>query len=442
MKKILTIAIIVSVVLAGVVVSGGFIAKASTPTLSTQYTAGNGDLVQVTVNGDPSSSVFLYFRPVNSSYVQSQYIGTTDYSGYLAVSISTATYNITPSSSVYVLINNQVSPSVVWPYSGSSNTLSLSQTSLTMNIGQTSVVTAYNSNNSLYVSSNSNSSVASATTYNNQVTIVANSFGTTQISVCSNYYYNNCSTIYVTVQSGSNNTLSLSQSSVSVNVGSNASVTIYGSGTYYISSNTNSSVASTYLSGNTITITGNSYGTSNINICQNGGQCAILYVTVGYNGGYQTITPITFSQSNPNLTIGQSINISIYGGYSGENYYNYNNGYYVAYNSNTSSVQTTISGNSINLYGLTNSATVIVVCSSSSNCGAISVSVGTNNESQSGWIYCASENNYCYFSGTKQIRYGIDGAYTYGTFTNSVMCSNANFGDPAFKRVKQCSYSN
>jgi hypothetical protein len=169
--------------------------------------------------------------------------------------------------------------------------------------------------------------------------------------------------------------LSLSQTSISLNAGASANVTVYGSGSYYISSNTNSNIASANISGNNVSIYGVAYGSDTISICQSGGQCASLYVTVNYNGtnynnyGYQTA--ITFSQNNPTLSIGQNTSVSIFGGTG--------SGYYVAYNSNSSGIQANISGNILNITGETNSIDAITVCSVSTNCSALTVNVGYYN---------------------------------------------------------------
>ncbi len=54
------------------------------------------------------------------------------------------------------------------------------------------------------------------------------------------------------------------------------------------------------------------------------------------------------------------------------------------------------------------------------------------------WISCAGENEFCSFSGTRQVRYGANGSYAYGTFTDGVSCSNSIFGDPAWGFSKRC----
>ncbi|OGN28182.1 MAG: hypothetical protein A3A33_02395 [Candidatus Yanofskybacteria bacterium RIFCSPLOWO2_01_FULL_49_25] len=528
---------VVSAVILGAVATP-LVAHAMTPTLSLSAT-GSGDNVQVTVQGDASSSVLLYYQSSGYQY-QTQSIGTTNMSGSYSYTISTATYGIIGGSLVHVIVNNQQSLDVAWPYGSGSNTLSLSQTSLSMSTGQTATVTAYNTGYSLYISNNTNSSVASATISGNQITITANNYGSTTMTICAQsntcatimvnvqYRYNNnygsgtvsvsqssvtlavgqsaditvsggtmpytmfsgstnifqsaiggntltltglangsgtlsvcssagngsgCASIYVTI-SGSgynynniyNNTqISLSQSSISVNSGSSTTVTITGNGGYYISNNTNPNIASAYISGNSVSVSGLAYGSDTISICQSGGQCATLYVSVGYNNNnnyYGTVTPITFSQPSPSLNVGQSTTVTIYGALNYIQCYGCGGGanYYVAYNSNTSAVTTSISGSTLTLTGVSNTAAGIVVCSSTNTCGALTVTVGGTN--QSGWTHCANEGQWCSFSGTRQIRYGANNSYYYRSFTGGVSCSNATFGDPAYDVVKQCSYAN
>jgi len=58
----------------------------------------------------------------------------------------------------------------------------------------------------------------------------------------------------------------------------------------------------------------------------------------------------------------------------------------------------------------------------------------------SNWTFCAAENQFCAFSGTKQVRYGANGFYATKTVTGSIACTNAVFGDPAYRVTKSCSY--
>jgi hypothetical protein len=63
---------------------------------------------------------------------------------------------------------------------------------------------------------------------------------------------------------------------------------------------------------------------------------------------------------------------------------------------------------------------------------------GSTSSSTGSWSVCASEGAVCAFTGTKQVRYGANGSYTYKTLSGSTACTNAVFGDPAPGVAKQC----
>jgi hypothetical protein len=83
-------------------------------------------------------------------------------------------------------------------------------------------------------------------------------------------------------------------------------------------------------------------------------------------------------------------------------------------------------------------------CSYSSNTitptGIVTISATAPSTSDAGWTPCAAEGGTCTVSGTRQVRYGANGYYVTKTVTGSVACTNAVFGDPAYKLVKSCSY--
>lgn len=56
------------------------------------------------------------------------------------------------------------------------------------------------------------------------------------------------------------------------------------------------------------------------------------------------------------------------------------------------------------------------------------------------WTFCADENQFCAFSGTKEVRYGANGQYVVKKITNGTNCSNGVFGDPITGVVKECYY--
>jgi len=56
------------------------------------------------------------------------------------------------------------------------------------------------------------------------------------------------------------------------------------------------------------------------------------------------------------------------------------------------------------------------------------------------WIFCAREDETCSFTGTAQVRYGLNDTYAYKTATGSIGCNNQVFGDPLFGADKICEY--
>lgn len=62
-----------------------------------------------------------------------------------------------------------------------------------------------------------------------------------------------------------------------------------------------------------------------------------------------------------------------------------------------------------------------------------------------GWVFCSDEGGVCSFSGTREVRFGTASMTTIKattrTFTGSVVCSTAMFGDPAYGERKSCAYS-
>ncbi len=277
----------------------------------------------VIVSGGGNNNGSVWFSPNNPS----MYVGQS-----LAVSINSSAYNTNNygNNAYYISSNSNpggvsatVSGSVLNLYayqSGSASisvcqgslgfcgtlsvlvnggnyggTLSFSPSSLNMQVGQTTIVYAQNlSNNSLYLSSNSNTSVASVSVSGTSITVTANNAGYTNVTLCANNGY--CGTFPVNVSGYNygNGSISFSQSSVNLNSNQSTNVTIYGSNnysnSYYISSNSNSSIVSASISGNTIYLYAQgTWGTSNISVCQSGGSnCATLSVTV--NGYTNTCT--------------------------------------------------------------------------------------------------------------------------------------------------------
>lgn len=446
-----------AVVLVLSLLSVSLVAHAMTPTLTVSAT-GSSDSVAITVYGDSYASVVLYYQNQGYGYgAQSQYIGTTNSSGYLSTTVSSATYNLTSGSLVYVVVNNQTSSSVAWPYVYNSynygtgyGSLTLSQSSASVAVGQ-SVDVTISGGNLPYTMYPSTPNIFQAVISGNRLHVAGLNNGSGSVNVCSSGGTGSgCAVLYITVNpvnyyGGINyngNQISLSQNSLSLNSGASGAVTIYGTGGYYISSNTNPNIASAYINGGTVSVSAVSYGSDTISICQTGGQCALLSITVGYGStGYNTpVQPaVTFSQNSPTLSVGQSITISISGGNT-YNYGYYGGNYNIAYNSNSSGLSAIINGNVLTLQGLMNGNNAVVVCSQSANCSALNITVGATSYTNSGgWVSCSGENGFCSFSGTQNVRYGANGVYVYRVVSSGTTCSNAVFGDPIFGVAKTCS---
>lgn len=67
------------------------------------------------------------------------------------------------------------------------------------------------------------------------------------------------------------------------------------------------------------------------------------------------------------------------------------------------------------------------------------VAAGQARADESGWTACAGELGHCAFSGTRYVRYGVDGNYVTRLFGDGVACTNEAFGrDPHPGLAKAC----
>ncbi|MCX6721687.1 MAG: peptidoglycan-binding domain-containing protein [Candidatus Staskawiczbacteria bacterium] len=347
-----------------------FTANAMTPTLSVSAT-GTGDNVQINVIGDPNVSILFFYS--GSQFIT---LGSTSSSGNFSTVISSSTYSIAANALVYVKtggLSGTQSTSVSWPYvqnTTTSNNITLSQGALLLNMGQTSTVTA--SSSYLYVLSNSNPSIANINLNANQITITANTYGSTVANICVVGSTTNCSTITVTVQSSGAQQLNFSQNNFSIVSGQSAQITVTGgSGTYLISNNSNSSSISSSLSGATVTLSASgTTGSASITVCTTDmNNCGIINIS----STTANSTAVTFSQTNPVVPIGQSTTVTIYGG-SGANFY-------VSSNSNPSIVQANINSNILTLIGNATGTSTINICAYAGTCASLTANVSsvTNN---------------------------------------------------------------
>ncbi|MCC6290514.1 peptidoglycan-binding protein [Candidatus Nomurabacteria bacterium] len=292
-----------SLLLLTVLVFGFFIPLANASVVPTFSVSSNGYNALATVHGDPNTAVELHY---GNSAENINTIGTTDSNGNFSTPLSVSSYQFGCGKTAYVRVGTYQSATIPWSLNNSScQSLALSQTNVSLNPGQSTIITATISGG-LYVSSNSNPSVAGASVSGNQITITAASYGTSNLTVCTTNEM--CGVINITTNApganaGSN--LSFSQTNVEVNVGQSSVVTIYGSGNNYtIPTNSNPATVSTSLSGNVLTLTGLAFGGSNVTICQNNNQCGVVYVIVVNN---PALTGTYTNNAEPTIT---SLNIS------------------------------------------------------------------------------------------------------------------------------------
>jgi hypothetical protein len=327
------------------------------------------DYVTLSVNGDANASV-LFFYSTNAF----AYLGTTNASGFFSTTISSSTYNISTNSSVYVKIggiSGTQSNIVSWPYiqasSSSSETLSLSQTAVLLNAGQTTTITAGVSY--LYLVSNTDPAIATINLNANQITVIANAYGSAVAKICVIGSSSNCANLSITVQSSGVQQLNFNQNNFSIYSGQTSNVTVSGgSGSYIISNNSNVDSVQASINGAVISLTANSTsGAASITVCTTDmNYCGILNV----NSTAVNSTAITFSQTNPFVSLNQSVTITIYGG-TGTNFY-------VSSNSNPSVVQANITGNILTLIGNVAGSSNISVCAYAGSCASLTANVGSS----------------------------------------------------------------
>ena len=366
--RFMSVAVLVSAIL---FVNTFRVANAVTPTYTASAT-GNSDYVTVTIHGDANQNVNFYYNVGSSSGMQTRNLGTTDANGNFTSNFSSSAYGVNPGGLTYVIVNGQQATMLTWPYTtGSSypSNLLFSQTNVTLSVGQTTTVNSYASSDAIYLTNNSNSSVANFVISGTQVTITGNNIGSTTGTFCYQAYTSVCNNVSVTVTGSGTQSISFGQNNMSLSLGQYASVSISGGGgPYYISGNSNPSVVQTNLSGSSLSLTALYVaGASSITVCpSNSGSCATLSVTVGGGGSNSSIY---FSQSNPSVAVGQSTPVTISGG---------TGTYYISSNSNSAVVAAYLSGSTLTLTGVVAGNSTVTICSSSSACGSLTATVGSS----------------------------------------------------------------
>lgn len=300
-----------ALITAVIVVGAAFASTANASTIPTlTLSVSSPGYTLLTVNGDANYPVTLYYylqSTGGSESVTSGELGLTNSNGYFTTTLNDASYNIPYGSLVYVNVDGQNSATVAWPnyYSNgggptinNAGGLVLSQSNITLQVGQTvAVTTNYTYSNSYYqaltIVSNSNSASVSAIVSGNQIDITGANYGAATLVVCQTGT-NTCGTIYVNVPSPTTvigplptpviyvQPVSFGVGSLSLNAGTSQEVQIYGSGNFSIVQNSNPAVANVSLNGSWLYVQGIQAGTSNVIVCQNyqTNSCATLPIDV------------------------------------------------------------------------------------------------------------------------------------------------------------------
>jgi hypothetical protein len=393
-------------------------------TISVCASYGQCASIYVTVSGGTCSyyncggNLILSQTNINLSAGQSSTVTASNFGGSLYVSSNSNSSVVTPSisgsqitlyglntgsSTVTVCSGNSSSCGSIYVtvYGGSTyGNITFSQSSITLTSGQSSTINIYSNNayGFYYISSNSNNNVVSASISGSSLYLSPIASGSSTITVCQ-YNNNNCGSVYVTVSGYSSGSIYFNPSSLSISSGQTSMVylsTPYGySGNYYIYANTSSYIATASISGSTLTITGNNNGTATITVCQSGSSSTCGNFTVTVNGSIYGGGTLSLSQSSVTLTSGQNSNISLYG----------NGSYYISSGSNTSAFSSTISGNTLSIYGLSSGSGSVTVCQNNPySCATVYVTVNG---------YYNPGNNSLYFGTTVLPQFTIGQYYSY-----------------------------
>lgn len=414
----------------------------STTVSSNSFGVNSGSLVYVFVNGTqsplvtwPSASSAPSLSQTSVTLVPSQSTTVSSYGGttslYVLSNSNASVANVVASGAQIIVTANTIGYTAATVCyqgnssnctvlsvtvqstsntNGSQSTISFSQNNLYLLSGANQTVTIYGSGG-YTMANNTNQNAVSVALNVSTVTVYAIATGNTSITICEQSD-NACGVLSVVVNGAASNPVTFSQTNPLVPIGQNTNITIYGgTNSYYISSNSNSNIISSTISGSTITLTGNAMGAATISVCSAPSNCGTLVATVGGSS-----TPITFSQTNPTVSVGQSISVSVYGGVGS---------YYIQSNSSSNILQASVSGSTLTLIGLTAGSAPLVVCSSGGGCGTLQTTV---NPTSSATPISFSQSSVSLTAGqvTSISVYGSGGYYISGSQNNAIASVSLN----------------
>jgi len=254
-------------------------------------------------------------------------------------------------------------------YAQTSGAPVLSQTSITLGLGQTATVTSQGGTN-VYLLYNSSPIVASISANGTQITATGVGLGSTSANICAVGSASDCANLTVTVQATVAQALSFNPSSVSLSLGGAQAVAVSGgNGTYSTSGSPNASVATASLASNTLTITAVGAGTAAVTVCDQSQNCGTVNITISSSptSANQTAS-VTFSVTNPEVAAGQTKVVSLtsrLGTFV----------FHVIYNSDANVVQATTDNANLSLRGISAGSALLTVCAAGDGCNQLNVKV-------------------------------------------------------------------
>ena len=166
----------------------------------------------------------------------------------------------------------------------SANLPTFSQLNPTVTAGQSlSLTVSGGTGNGYYIAANSNSNAVQASLSGSSLALSGQAAGSATLVVCA--ASDSCKALTVTVLASVGSAPTLSQTSLALSMGQSQTVAVSGSGSYSLSSNSNPSAASASLSGSSLVVSALAAGSTSLSVCQTGGQCATLAVTVAAASG-------------------------------------------------------------------------------------------------------------------------------------------------------------
>lgn len=210
--------------------------------------------------------------------------------------------------------------------------------------------------------------------------------------------------------------LALSPAALVLTAGQSSTVTASNTGgnSLYLSNNSNPQIANASISGNTVTVTGNTYGTATLTLCTVGTStnCPTVYVVVEQAGA----STLTLSQGSVSLPSGQNLQVTISGG---------NGSYQIRNNSNPTTVGASLSGSVLTLStsASTGSAS-ITVCSTDMICGVVTATAA--NPSSVSTTFSNTNPAVAAGSSIAVNIYGLSGATFYVASNSSPQIAQAN----------------